>query len=82
MAAVADRGVGRVFRSRQGRKTGRQLRHPIAVTHPDRKGIGQALKQRRGGLLMQDGGTVLPLVPRGHLPAQLMRQSLHPVADA
>ena len=83
MPAVAQPRHRGVFGEGQAGETGRQVRHFVAVAHPDLERWGQPLEKRTAGaILVKDGRPVLLNIPGNHLAAKLVHQRLHPVADA
>ncbi len=73
----------RVLAPRGGAEAGGELRHLVAVAHPDRLARREAGEEKAGRLLNIDlGAPVLAAVRAAHLAAQDVRHELHAVADA
>ncbi len=80
--ALAHHRVGTVLRRRDRLKPPRQTRHPIAVTVPNFQTGRQLIQQRARPLSLQGAPAVLPPRSSRHLPAKLLHQKLHSVANS
>src|SRR5439155_23741579 len=64
------------------RESGRQSLDEVAVARPDAALLGEPRQKRPGARDRQGRLAVLPAVARTNLPAQLLGEELHAVADA
>ena len=84
-ALVGDGGEGRVLAGGDDGEAGRQLRHPVAVAHPDLlavAGLPDALEQAGRGLALDLGAAELAVMSALDRAAQLLGHGLLAVADA
>ena len=81
--AVAHYDDGRVFGAGEGPEAGRRLANLVAVAHPHGHGLRKVLEDWVIACAsLHDGVTVLFARSRSHRAAELVRHSLHTVADA
>ena len=81
--ALLDGGVGGVLRDGDRLEAGGQFRQPVAMRVPDLQRLGQPGEQRAEAVFdAQRAFAVFTLLSRLDFAAQILRQQLHPVADA